>query len=193
MRWRTCKGMLLGGSALAAVSMADRLFAQEPGVSPPVSPPQSPAAPLPGGTPPPPRRLDLRHRRPPSRCRPHAQSQSRSRPPVSRPRQTRPLSPQRRHPLHQRPTRPALPMSAAGQMTVSGEDINARPMTRSGEVVEAAPGLIAIEHSEAGKANQYYLRGWNGCCGRPGLCAPSVRFRIRCQRAGATHRKGHAG
>jgi iron complex outermembrane recepter protein len=50
MRWRTCKGMLLGGSALAAVSMADRLLAQEPGVSPPVSPPQSPATPPPGAT-----------------------------------------------------------------------------------------------------------------------------------------------
>ncbi len=46
--------MLLGGSALAAVSMADRLLAQEPGVSPPVSPPQSPAAPSPRATPPPP-------------------------------------------------------------------------------------------------------------------------------------------
>jgi len=49
----------------------------------------------------------------------------------------------------------------ASQMTVSGADINSRPMTRPGEVVEAAPGLIAIEHSDGGKANQYYLRGWN--------------------------------
>jgi hypothetical protein len=46
-------------------------------------------------------------------------------------------------------------------MTVSGQDINARPMTRPGEVVEAAPGLMAIMHSDGGKANQYYLRGWN--------------------------------
>jgi opacity protein-like surface antigen/outer membrane receptor protein involved in Fe transport len=49
----------------------------------------------------------------------------------------------------------------ASQMTVSGEDINARPMTRPGEVVEAAPGLMTIMHADAGKANQYYLRGWN--------------------------------
>jgi hypothetical protein len=27
--------------------------------------------------------------------------------------------------------------------------------------VEAAPGLIAIEHASEGKANQYYLRGYN--------------------------------
>jgi TonB-dependent Receptor Plug Domain len=46
-------------------------------------------------------------------------------------------------------------------MTVSGQDINARPIAHPGEVVEAAPGLVAIEHSDGGKANQYYLRGWN--------------------------------
>jgi hypothetical protein len=45
--------MLLGGSALAAVSMADRILAQEPGDSPPVSSPQSPAPHPPSETPPP--------------------------------------------------------------------------------------------------------------------------------------------
>ena len=44
---------------------------------------------------------------------------------------------------------------------MSGEDLNARPITRPGEIVEAAPGLMAIMHADAGKANQYYLRGWN--------------------------------
>jgi hypothetical protein len=48
----------------------------------------------------------------------------------------------------------------ASQMTVSGADVNARPMTRPGEVVEVAP-LMAIEHSDGGKANVYYLRGWD--------------------------------
>ena len=56
---------------------------------------------------------------------------------------------------------PAVAPSMASQMTVSGEDLNARPITRPGELVEAAPGLMAIEHADAGKANQYYLRGWN--------------------------------
>ena len=46
-------------------------------------------------------------------------------------------------------------------MTVSGADINARPITRPGEMVEAAPGLTAVVHADGGKANQYYLRGWN--------------------------------
>jgi opacity protein-like surface antigen/outer membrane receptor protein involved in Fe transport len=49
----------------------------------------------------------------------------------------------------------------ASQMTVSGADVNARPMTHPGEVVEVAPGLMAIEHSDGGKANVYYLRGWD--------------------------------
>jgi opacity protein-like surface antigen len=55
----------------------------------------------------------------------------------------------------------AAPPQLASQMTVSGQDINARPIAHPGEVVEAAPGLVAIEHSDGGKANQYYLRGWN--------------------------------
>ena len=49
----------------------------------------------------------------------------------------------------------------ASQMTVSGEDLNARPVTRPGEILEAAPGLAVVDHSDAGKANQYYLRGYN--------------------------------
>ncbi len=49
----------------------------------------------------------------------------------------------------------------ASQMTISGEDLNARPVARPGEVLEAAPGLAVVSHSGEGKANQYYLRGYN--------------------------------
>ena len=56
---------------------------------------------------------------------------------------------------------PAIAPSMASQMTVSGEDLNARPVTRPGEILEAAPGLATVMHADAGKANQYYLRGWN--------------------------------
>ncbi len=38
---------------------------------------------------------------------------------------------------------PVVP-TLASQMTVSGRDLNARPITRPGEIVEAAPGLTAI-------------------------------------------------
>ena len=49
----------------------------------------------------------------------------------------------------------------ASQMTVSGEDLNARPIARGPEILEAAPGLAVVQHSGSGKANQYYLRGYN--------------------------------
>jgi hypothetical protein len=49
----------------------------------------------------------------------------------------------------------------ASQLTVSGEDLNARPVTRPGEALEAVPGLIVTQHSGEGKANQYFLRGYN--------------------------------
>lgn len=53
------------------------------------------------------------------------------------------------------------PPSMASEITVSGEDINARPFTRPGEALEAVPGLIVTQHSGEGKANQYFLRGYN--------------------------------
>ncbi|WFU83032.1 TonB-dependent receptor [Bradyrhizobium sp. CIAT3101] len=51
--------------------------------------------------------------------------------------------------------------SMASEMTFSGEAINARIFTRPGEALEAAPGLIVTQHSGEGKANQYFLRGYN--------------------------------
>ena len=49
----------------------------------------------------------------------------------------------------------------ASQMTLTGEELNARPVARPGEVLEAVPGLIVTQHSGEGKANQYFLRGYN--------------------------------
>ena len=56
---------------------------------------------------------------------------------------------------------PAAPPNMASQMTISGADLNARPVTRPGEILEAAPGLAVVMHADGGKANQYYLRGYN--------------------------------
>ncbi len=53
------------------------------------------------------------------------------------------------------------PPVAASEITVTGEQVNAIPVTRPGEIVEVAPGLIATQHSGEGKANQYFLRGYN--------------------------------
>jgi outer membrane receptor protein involved in Fe transport len=56
---------------------------------------------------------------------------------------------------------PAGPPNMASQVTVTGEELNARPVTRPGEILEAVPGLIVTQHSGEGKANQYFLRGYN--------------------------------
>jgi outer membrane receptor protein involved in Fe transport len=49
----------------------------------------------------------------------------------------------------------------ASQTAFTGDELNARPVTRPGEVLEAVPGLIVTQHSGDGKANQYFLRGYN--------------------------------
>ena len=40
-------------------------------------------------------------------------------------------------------------------------DLDDRPIQRVGELLETIPGLIATQHSGGGKANQYFLRGFN--------------------------------
>jgi TonB-dependent Receptor Plug Domain len=57
------------------------------------------------------------------------------------------------------PTSP--PPEAASELTATREEIAARPITRPAEVLEVAPGLIITQHSGEGKANQYFLRGYN--------------------------------
>ncbi|HTP28095.1 MAG TPA: TonB-dependent receptor plug domain-containing protein [Anaeromyxobacteraceae bacterium] len=49
--------------------------------------------------------------------------------------------------------------ASAGSYT--SELIEDRPLLRPGEVLELVPGLIVTQHSGAGKANQYFLRGFN--------------------------------
>jgi TonB-dependent Receptor Plug Domain/Carboxypeptidase regulatory-like domain len=51
--------------------------------------------------------------------------------------------------------------AAASQGAVSAAQVEARPVMRAGEVLEAVPGLVVSQHSGEGKANQYYLRGFN--------------------------------
>jgi hypothetical protein len=50
---------------------------------------------------------------------------------------------------------------AASEGTVSAERLAAVPLLRPGEVLEMVPGLIATQHAGDGKANQYFLRGFN--------------------------------
>jgi TonB-dependent Receptor Plug Domain len=53
------------------------------------------------------------------------------------------------------------PLEAASELRVPGATLNSLPIIRPGEVLEAAPGLIVTQHSGEGKANQYFLRGFN--------------------------------
>ena len=50
---------------------------------------------------------------------------------------------------------------AASQGTVRGERLADLPLLRPGEVLETVPGLVVTQHSGDGKANQYFLRGYN--------------------------------
>jgi len=50
---------------------------------------------------------------------------------------------------------------AASEGAVAGSDLLARPLLRTAELLEAVPGMIAAQHSGSGKANQYFLRGFN--------------------------------
>ena len=51
--------------------------------------------------------------------------------------------------------------NSATQGTVGATEIQDRPILRSGEVLETVPGLIITQHAGGGKANQYFLRGFN--------------------------------
>ena len=50
---------------------------------------------------------------------------------------------------------------SASQGVVGYSDFSTRPMARVAELVEVVPGMIATQHSGPGKANQYFLRGFN--------------------------------
>ena len=50
---------------------------------------------------------------------------------------------------------------AASEGSVGGADLLVRPLLRVAELLEAVPGMVAAQHSGSGKANQYFLRGFN--------------------------------
>jgi outer membrane receptor protein involved in Fe transport len=50
---------------------------------------------------------------------------------------------------------------SGSQGTVGYQDFEDKPLSRVGELVENVPGMIATQHSGTGKANQYFLRGFN--------------------------------
>ncbi|MES1995291.1 MAG: TonB-dependent receptor [Pseudomonadota bacterium] len=51
--------------------------------------------------------------------------------------------------------------TSGSQGVVGYKDFADKPLSRVGELVENVPGVIATQHSGTGKANQYFLRGFN--------------------------------
>jgi hypothetical protein len=51
--------------------------------------------------------------------------------------------------------------STASEGVITSKEIERRPFHRAGEILETVPGVIVSQHSGEGKANQYYLRGFN--------------------------------
>lgn len=50
---------------------------------------------------------------------------------------------------------------SASQGSVGYLELSARPFLRRGELLEVIPGVVVTQHSGGGKANQYFLRGFN--------------------------------
>ncbi len=50
---------------------------------------------------------------------------------------------------------------SASEGLVTRKQLETRPLLRAGDVLETVPGLVATQHSGGGKANQYFLRGFN--------------------------------
>ncbi len=52
-------------------------------------------------------------------------------------------------------------IESASEGSVSFGEFADRPLLRTGEIAEVIPGLAVTQHSGTGKANQYFLRGFN--------------------------------
>jgi len=51
--------------------------------------------------------------------------------------------------------------TSASSGQASHEELSQRPTLRRGELLEVIPGFISTQHSGGGKANQYFVRGFN--------------------------------
>jgi len=95
-------------------------------------------------------------------------------PPVTAPAPTPPTPPPAAPP-EQRPTEDApapspdnrtivqrsRPRTAASAQVVRDQDLRLRPITRPADILRVAPGLVVMQHAGGGKANQYFLRGFD--------------------------------
>ncbi len=52
-------------------------------------------------------------------------------------------------------------MLSASEGLIGSTELADRPVSRTGEILEFIPGMVVTQHSGSGKANQYFLRGFN--------------------------------
>jgi TonB family protein len=53
------------------------------------------------------------------------------------------------------------PISAASSFSVQDRDFQLRPIGSVQDILRVSPGLVMVQHSGGGKANQYFLRGFD--------------------------------
>jgi outer membrane receptor protein involved in Fe transport len=53
------------------------------------------------------------------------------------------------------------PISAASSFSVRDRDFELRPIASVQDILRVTPGLVLVQHSGGGKANQYFLRGFD--------------------------------
>jgi len=53
------------------------------------------------------------------------------------------------------------PLSAASSFSVQDRDFQLRPIGSVQDILRVTPGLVMVQHSGGGKANQYFLRGFD--------------------------------
>ena len=73
-------------------------------------------------------------------------------------------------PTPARPEEPTLPpvvvtapppVSASSEVFIPGRDFELRPQGRPGDVLRLVPGFVISQHQGGGKAEQYFLRGFD--------------------------------
>lgn len=53
------------------------------------------------------------------------------------------------------------PFTAASSSTVREQDFLLRPHPRPADILQVVPGFYVVQHAGGGKANQYFLRGFD--------------------------------
>src|SRR5207245_6432483 len=53
------------------------------------------------------------------------------------------------------------PVSASSEVFIPGRDFELRPQGRPADVLRLVPGLVISQHQGGGKAEQYFLRGFD--------------------------------